>query len=135
MANVSCSKENYFGGEKKKKKVEKLNQYYLIFLPLSGCSQLIDIAQAALEQTNQSRHGTVTGSASLQPMISYLPPPPPSENAFFSSGRNAISLTNVSAGGDTPQRHLPHSTYPCKPVDKLNTKNCFPLCAENFLTE
>lgn len=55
----------------KPRNVKKFNQYYPIFLPSSGCSQLIDIAQAVLEQTNQSHHGIVTGSASLEPMISY----------------------------------------------------------------
>lgn len=79
--------------------MEKLNQYYLIILPLSECSQLTDIAQAVLEQTNQSHHGTVTGSASLQSRISYLffffl-------NALYLSGRSIH--TNASAGGDTLQ--------------------------------
>lgn len=72
LTDMPYSKENVFLGEKEKKRnVGKFNQYYLIFLPSSGCSQLIDIAQAVLEQTNQSLPGTVTGSASLQPMISY----------------------------------------------------------------
>lgn len=63
----------FFGGEREgEENMEKLNQYYLIILPLSECSQLTDIAQAVLEQTNQSHHGTVTGSASLQSRISYL---------------------------------------------------------------
>lgn len=75
LTNVSYSKENVSLG-RKKKGVEKSNQYYLIFLPSSGYSQLIDIAQAAIEQTNQSQHGTVPGSASLKPMISYFFSPP-----------------------------------------------------------
>lgn len=62
----------FFWGGKKNENVEKFNQYYLIILPSSGCSQLIDIEQTVLEQTYQSHHGTVTGSASLQPRISYL---------------------------------------------------------------
>jgi len=109
LPKVFYSKENVFWGEEKKKRnEEKFNQYYLIFLPSSGCSQLIDIAQAVLEKTNQSCHGTVTGSASLQPMISYLFFSF-LKNAFLPSGRNTISLTNVSAGGDTPQRCPPLS--------------------------